>query len=835
MQNHWYKPLLPHAVAVGVFLVISFIFCKPAFQHQTLNQYDNDQWKAMAHNSFEYKETHGHFPLWTQGMFSGMPAYQIAMEAPAISPQYIVYNILTLWLPNPANLFFLGCICFYFLAMALRVNPYVAIIGALAYAYTTYDPTALVVGHETKIQAIQIMPAFLAGMVLIFEKRYWLGLAATALFTALFIAANHPQINYYGGIIAVFMTGAYVIRWIRGREFRHLAIAAGLTAAGTVIGLACNAVVTFTTLDYAKASLRDGSVLATAGGSVTKTGLSQDNAMSYSMYRTEAFELLVPKIYGGGGPLDAMISQDDSKAITALQNMPPQVSNFLQQDLWYWGGISDSTGGPAYAGAIICLLALLGFFLLDGKHKWWILAVSILAIFMSWGSYFIDFNGLLLKVLPGYDKFRAPSLALVIPNFLFCWLAILVLDKLLKLSPGDRAQTWQDYKKGLYLTAGIFAVLLICYLSFDYISQADLRLLQRSATAQPQLQELIHSYLHELRADRQAIFFGSLVRSFLFILAAALLGLAWVRGYIKPFLALGLIGALTVIDILTLDTLYMNSDNYRDIEEARTPFSPTPADRQIMKDTSYYRVFDLRQGAGTMITELATAAWFHHTVAGYHPAKLSIYEDLLENQLEKYPDCQPTVDMLNTKYLLLPAADGRGDSAASNPGALGAAWLVRGIRSDATPRILMGDLTRLDAKDTALVFNTDAAAKNIQNIPAAGDTIYLTHHDNDDMAYRSVTKAPRFAVFSEVYYDRGWHAYIDHRIEMPIVRTNYVLRGLAIPAGDHTITFVFHPASYYTGRIIQIAAAILLALLLVAAGVKEWRAARQGRTVAHKE
>ncbi|HWB91264.1 MAG TPA: hypothetical protein VG605_05410 [Puia sp.] len=197
MQKTRYKPVLPHAIAVGIFLIVSIVFCKPAFEHKTLNQYDNDQWKAMSRNSFEYKEAHGHFPLWTEGMFSGMPAYQVAMDAPSISPQYWLYNsLLTLWLPNPASFFFLGCICFYFLAMALRVNPYVAIIGALAYAYTTYDPTALVVGHETKIQAIQTMPAFLAGLILIFEKRYWLGLATTALFTALFIAANPPQINY---------------------------------------------------------------------------------------------------------------------------------------------------------------------------------------------------------------------------------------------------------------------------------------------------------------------------------------------------------------------------------------------------------------------------------------------------------------------------------------------------------------------------------------------------------------------------------------------------------------------------------------------------------------
>jgi hypothetical protein len=827
MQKTWYKPFLPHAIAVGIFLLVSFLFCQPAFQHKTLNQYDNDQWKAMARNSFVYKETHGQFPLWTQGMFSGMPAYQIAMDAPALSPQYLIYNILTLHLPAPANFFFLGCICFYILAMALRVNPYAAIIGALAYAYTTYNPTALVVGHETKIQAIQIMPAFLAGLVLIFEKRYPLGTATFALFTALFIAANHPQINYYGGIIAAFMTLAYVIRWIRAREYRHLITAGLLTVAGAAIGLACNAVVTLTTLDYAKASLRDGSVLATPGGNVTKTGLSQDYALSYSMYKTEALELLVPKIYGGGGPLNAMISQDDSKAIAALQNMPPQAANFAQQDLFYWGGIGSSTGGPAYAGAIICFLALLSFFLLDGKHKWWILAASIFGIFVAWGSNFLEFNSVLLKVLPGLNKFRAPSVAICIPNFLFCWLAILGLDKLLKMPAADRAVTWQQYKKGLYLTGGIFAFLLICYMSFDYISYGDLRLQKFAAAQQPQVQDIFHTYIHELHADRQTIFFDSLTRSFLFILAAAVLGFAWVKGKLKPLLAMGLIGALAVIDILTLDTQYINSENYREEEEAQTPFSATPADQQILKDTAYYRVFDLREGAGSMITNIATAAWFHRTIGGYHPAKLSIYEDLLENQLEKYPEGQQVVNMLNTKYLLLPSATGRGDSAALNPDANGPVWFVKGIRTAPDARSLMDGLTNLDTKDTALLFAKDA---NINpGTSTTGDTIYLTHNDNDEMTYHSTTSGARFAVFSEVYYDRGWHAYVDDT-ETPIIRTNYVLRGLTIPAGNHTIHFIFHPASYYTGRTIQIFASIVLLALLVLAAVEERRRTAKGNT-----
>jgi hypothetical protein len=835
MQKSWSRPFIPHAIAVGVFLLVAVIYCKPIFEHKTLAPADTAGWKAMAQNSFQYKESHGHFPLWTESLFSGMPAYQVAMDAPAFSPQYIIYTILTLDLPNPASFFFLACICFYFLALALRINPYVGIITALAYAYSTYNPSILVVGHTTKMQAIAIMPAFLASLLLLYEKKYWTGVAALSLFSALFIAANHPQIVYYGLIAAAFMTLAYLMRWIKQKDYRHMAIVAALAATGGLIGIASNAVVTLTTLDYAKASLRDGSDLATPGGSVTKTGLSQDYALSYSMYKTEAFTLIVPKIFGGSN-VDPQITADDSKTTNALQTMPPQLGQQLSQMIRsYWGGIS-TTAGPAYAGAVICLFALIGFFLLDGKHKWWILAAAIFTILMSWGGYFVEFNGFLLKALPGYNKFRAPSVIIVVPTLLLCILAALSLNRLLAMTVADRPAAWKQYKKGLYLTGGVFIVLLLLYMSFDYAGDIDRSLQQQVASAPAQVQEFVRTFLHALREDRQSIFLNSLLRSLAYIAIAAAIGALWIKGKLKPLLSLGIIGALAVIDLIALDTQYLNADNYQDEEEAATPFQPTAADQQIMADKSYYRVFDLREGLNN-ITNAGPTPYFHHSITGYHPAKLSIYQDLIENQLYKYPNCQPVLNMLNTKYLLLPAGNGR-DSATLNPEALGPAWLVRGIRYAPDSRGVMDALTGLDTKDTAVLFTADRtntlpeasaatgpATATTTTAPATtnADTIYLEKNDNDEMVYHSSTKTRRFAVFSEVYYNRGWHAFIDNA-EVPILRTNYALRGLALPAGSHNIRFVFHPASYYTCQTIQIVAGILLLALLILAG---WQVRRK--------
>jgi hypothetical protein len=841
MQNKWFRILLPHAIAVVVFLLIAIVYCKPAFDGKVLQQEDVTQWKAMAQNSFQYKETHGYFPLWTEGMFSGMPGYLIAMDARVVSPQYFALGLMSLGLKEPARYFFMACICWYFLALVLRVNPYIGIIGALTYAYATYNAIIIAVGHDTKMMAIAIMPAFIAGVLLIYEKRYLWGVALTALFSGCFLAANHPQIAYYGVMIVGAMTIGYAIRWIRQRDYRHMVIAAALTVSGMVIGFLCTAVVSLTTIDYAKASIRGGSELAKVGGSVTGTGLSQEYAFSYSAYKTEPLELLVPKIFGGGGDWRGDISEDQSKAIAALQNMPQPFGQSLQQFLhFYWGGIGEDTGGPAYAGAVVCLLALLGFFLLDDRHKWWILGIGLFSIVLSWGGYFAGFNGLMMKVLPGYNKFRAPSVILVIPDFLLCMLAMLSLQKILTTAPADRAVAWEKFKKGLYLTGGIFILLLVLYVSYDYKGMIDQRITQSMGNLEPQQAEYVHSFLTGLREDRQSLFLNNIGRSFLYIVASAVLAGLAIKGRLRPLLSVILIGALAFIDLISIDVHYLNNDTYQDEEAAQTPFSPTPADQQVMQDKSYYRVFDLRQGGLATLTYGAATSYFHRSIGGYHPAKLSIYEDLIEQQLDKYPDCFPVLNMLNTKYIFQQTQDGK-EHVAQNPDALGAAWFVRSVRFKATPQQVMDALTGLDTKDTAIAFSADSG-KLAYDAPPAGDsamtagagkgpgsavdTIELTKNDNDEMDYSSVTSRKRFAVFSEVFYDRGWKAYIDGA-ETPIIRTNYMLRGLSVPAGKHDIRFAFHPASYYTGRTVGIMASFVLLALLLWAGVMEWRNAKK--------
>ncbi|HWK07792.1 MAG TPA: hypothetical protein VNS58_29370 [Puia sp.] len=854
MTKKWVRDLLPHGIAMVVFLLVAVIYCRPAFEDKVLVQEDVTQWKAMAQNSFQYKEKHGHFPLWTNGMFSGMPAYQIAMDAGSFAPQYFLYDIVTLYLKKPANFFFLACLCFYFLTQVLRVNPYIGIIGGLAYAYATYNPVIVAVGHDTKMQSIALLPAFIGGLLLIYEKKYWWGAALTALCTALFVAVNHMQIFYYGLLIAAAMTIGYCVRWIRQKNYKHLLIAGALAAGCVLIGVLSNAVLIFTTADFAKATIRGGSELAEAGSLVGRDGLSADYAFSYSMYPSEPFTLLAPKIFGGSDGNE--LSEENSKAISALVAMPPQLGQQLQRYLsFYWGGIGG-TAGPAYAGAIICALALLGLFILDNKHKWWIAASCLLAILMSWGGYFASFNGMLLKLLPMYNKFRAPSVIMVIPVLLLGMLAMLTLQKILGSGKDggtgegaaggkDAAALWKNYKRGLYLIAGVFGVLLLLYMSFDYTMEEERQLQQRWSAAGSDAMQYVRSFTNGLREDRQTLFLRSGERSFLFIAAAMLVTGLYIKRKMRPWLFIGLVGILAFIDIMGVDVQYLNNDNYKD--EAEAPASPvaSAADKQVLQDTGYYRVLDLRQGLSTALTYGAATAWWHHSVGGYNPAKLSIYEDLIEHQLEHYPQCMPVIDMLNTRYIIQRDSRG-GDSVLSNGGALGAAWFVRGIRYERDARAVMNGLTEFDVRDSALVLEKDRRSVSVDPQPDSVASIQLVRNDNDECLYRTASKSAQFAVFSEVFYDRGWRAYLDDGAsgdaaggvkdgaggdavrELPIVRTNYVLRGVSVPAGKHRIRMVFHPDSYYAGQQVQRIAGMLLTLLLAGAVVMGVRGRKGG-------
>lgn len=819
------QSVLPHLCAVFVFLAVAVIYCAPAFDNKVLEQEDVVQWQGMARNSFQYKQTHGHFPLWSNGMFSGMPAFQIAMDPESVNLPGLFYWVLTLDLKKPANFFFLACICFYLLTVVLRTRPFVGIIGGLAYAYSTYNAVIVAVGHDTKMQSIALIPGIIAGLILLCEKRYWLGIVVTTLFTGLIVSFNHIQIVYYTMIVAMGLLLGYAIPWIRKGETRRLWRTLALALGASVIGILSNAVSLFTTYDSSRETIRGGSELANAQSNYTKDGLSEHSAFDFSMYKLEPLVMLVPDIYGGS--TDLQLPADQSRAVRVLDKMPTEVAALVGNDgpRYYWGGVGQLFSGPPYVGAVIILLALVGFFVLDNRHKWWILGVCALTIVMSWGGYFGSFNRLLLEYLPMYNKFRAPSMILVVPTFLFCMMAVLTLEKI--VGAEDRLALWRRYRRGLLVVAGLFLALGGLYFRFDYSSPWDTDLLARANGMGHTAVGYVTVFLRGLREDRQQLFGESLIRSLVLVTAAAGMITLYIRRRWRPAALLTVLGVMAFVDVLSMDLNYLNPDNYTERTKYYAQnFAATDADKEIMADKGYYRVFDVRDSASNALTYGAMTAYFHNSIGGYHAARLAIYEDLINRQLFNFPNCAPVINMLNTRYIIQPGKAG-GDTVVRNKGSLGPVWFVKGIRYEPSAQDVMNSLTKFHPADTAILFARDEGKVRIDTTTDSTGYIHLVKNDNDEITYVSQARRREFAVFSEVYYDRGWEAWVDGK-EMPIIRTNYVLRGLSLPAGRHIIRFFFRPLSFYLGRQVQWMASIIFLLMVVGMVIATVQSAVQG-------
>ncbi len=820
MKKFDWKKLLPHVIAVVVFLLVAVVYCKPALEGKEISQHDISHWKGAFQQSENYKAVHGHYPLWTNGLFSGMPTFQIGGVASNDLAGYF-HNIITLGLPAPIQFFFLACICFYFLCIVLRINPWVGILGSLAFAYATYNPIIIAVGHNTKMLTIAYMPAVLGSVLLIFNRKYWLGAAFTALFVSTMIAMNHLQIAYYLFLTILIMTIFYVVYWIKAKDYKHIGLVAAFSIGAAVIGVFCNSVNLFSTYEYQKATIRGGSsALAGAETQNSKTGLTKDYAFSYSMYPSEAFVMLVPRMFGGSSDKLEM-SEDKSKAIEALQSMPQELSQQLQGGLsFYWGGIGG-TSGPPYVGAIICFLAILAMFVVDKKYKWWALTAILLTVVMSWGSYFDGFNNILYNYLPFYNKFRAPSMILVIPQLLLPMLAVLCVNTF--VTAAEPKLLFPQFKKGLIATGGLFVLIFILYFTYDFTSVANAAMLKQAQQInQPQVMDQIKSFIEGMRDDRRSLMMGDIFRSLGFIAVAAGILFLLMRKVVTPVIAVWALIVFALIDVMVIDSKYLGAENYMEKEENNIAFQETPSDQAIRADKSYFRVFNF---AGDAFNENYTS-YYYNSVGGYHPAKLITYQDLIEKKLSSQQPNMNVFNMLNTKYFIQKDRNGQTTSYQPNPTALGPVWFVNAIRFVKNATEEMELLGQVNPKDTALVQEEFKSLIPFMPVPDSSARIELVKNDNDVVTYRSNAATNQFAVFSEIYYKDGWKALVDGK-EMPIVKVNYVLRGLALPAGQHNIEFRFEPAAYSRGRTITTIFSIALLLLSAGAIFLEWRKRKQ--------
>lgn len=800
--------LKPHLIAIGTFLLIAVMYNAPVLQGKVPQQGDVIHWKGMAQNSLKFKETHGYLPLWTNGMFCGMPAYQIAMDPQNPFNLIYLHKVLTLFLPSPIAYFFLLCIGFYFLTQVLRVDYRIGIFGALSYAYMSFNPILVTAGHDTEIISLGYAPLLLGAIILVCQKRYWVGASFAALFTANLIAFNHLQVIYYTLFIAGFMFISYAIDFIRKGEVKHLLKSVVILGACAALGAATNSVNLATTYDYSQATMRNGGLnIDTASKKqTTSNGLPIDYAFAWSYGQSETFSLLVPNIYGGGSTSKLSPTSSNTAKVADSNGAPAdQLTQFAAQYL-YWGA-QPFTTGPVYLGAIICFLFVLGMIYYKGHDKWWMLAVSVLAIMLCWGKNFMGFNEFMFNHFPMYNKFRVPTMALVIPQIVFPILGVITLQQLF-FTETDKAAAWKKLRTAGYVMLGIFAVVAALWSSFDYKGPNDASFIS-SLEQGIGNKDIANSFYNALKSDRQSLFGTDLLRSLFFAGAAFLFLWLMLKNKIKTQYALLAIILLGSLDVITEGRRYLNNDTFqtKDDQDAQN-FSPSAADLKIMEDTGYYRVLNLSAD----VFNDALTSYFHNSVGGYHPAKLAIMEDLLNFQLRKQPMNLQVLNMLNAKYIIVPGANNE-PQPQQNPGALGPCWFVQSIDIVKDGAAAMKELDNFKPEQMAIV--EDAYKKDIPHMPVYDSTatIQLIKNDNDIINYKSSSNTNQFAVFSEIFYDRGWKAYIDDK-EAPIVKTNYALRGLYIPAGNHNIRFEFKPDSFYKSKSVAVAASAVVWLLL---------------------
>ena len=833
-MNFDFKKLIPHAIAVAVFVVVALIYCKPAFEGKVLNAHDNIGWKGMAQQSFEQKEKLGHFPKWTNSMFGGMPTYQIALEGTHKVSFYYVSYVLTLSLPKPANFFFLACLSFYLLALVLGINPWIAIMGALSYAYSTYDPIIIGAGHDTKMLALGYAPLAIAGLLLLFKKRWWLGSAALSTGLVLQLSTNHLQIVYYTLIILGAITVGFLIDSFKKKElstaFKALAIA---TVIG-IISLGTNALGSLTTWEYAKESMRGGvsELKETKDKNTTSGGLDKDYAFKYSVGLTETFTLLVPGIYGGsngGNEYKTSKFADKLMEVGYPEDQALQNANGIS----YWGK-QQPTSGPVYFGAVIILLFVFAMFFEKGWLKWSLFAAGLFGIILALGSNVDFINYFLFDYLPLYKKFRAPSMGLVLPQLCFVILATVAANNL--LFGTATADAVKKAFKQTAITAGVLVVILgYLYFTFDYVSPNDARIkenmsgamLQQAAQGKqptPEMQQQAEtfgkSFITAIQADRRGLFGSDLIRTI--ILLALTLIVIWLatNKKLKPVPVMAILLVLSAFDLLTVGRRYLNENNFVDPDEFNNAFAMTDADKMIKQDKGYYRVFNTTVD----FTNESVTSYHHNSIGGYHPAKLQIYQDLIENQIGK--NNMQVLNMLNTKYFIVQNPQNGQPVAQMNPENFGPCWLVKGIKYVENGKEEMRALDSTDLRDTAVV---QVKFKSlIPNAPVydSASSIKLIENKNDIINYESQANSNQFAVFSEVYYTAGWNAFIDGK-KSEIVKTNYALRGLAIPAGTHKIEFRFEPYSYKLGDRLDLIAAILTYLIVFGGLFMAWKTSKQ--------
>lgn len=794
---------LPYIVALAAFFVITLIFFSPMLEGKRLKQSDIMNFRGAAQEIKDFREKTGDEPLWTNAMFGGMPAYQISVKYTGNLIRY-VDRILQFGLPAPAGFLLLSFIGFFILLLVLKVDPWLALAGSIAFGLSSYFLIILEAGHNSKAHAIAYMAPVIAGILLTFRGKYLLGGALSTLFIALELKVNHPQITYYLLMMVLVLGVFLLVQAITEKTLpSFLKSTAVLIVAALLAGLT-GITSLWATYEYGKYTIRGATELSSEKENRT-TGLDKDYITQWSYGIDESLSLLIPNIKGGSSMQPLSENSATYKAIIGQGIPRDQARQFTQAAPTYWGN-QPFTSGPVYVGAIIIFLFNTGLIILKGKLKWWLLVVTILSLLLSWGHNFMWFTDLFLTYLPGYNKFRAVSMILVIAEVAMPILALLTLQYILS-HQDEKERIFRGMKISFYITGAICLVLaLFPSMFFDFRSLSD---------NPDRLPDWLISALME---DRVRILRIDAARSLVFIvLSGVVLWLYLYKGMKKSYLIPALI-LLVFIDMLPVAKRYMSNKDFERKSKMAQPFTPSRADLMILEDPDpNFRVYNLTVDPFND----ASTSYFHKSIGGYHGAKLRRYQEMIEHHLTK--NNFRVLNMLNTKYYIIPDQNTREPFAQRNPQALGNVWFVDSVRVVKDADAEIAALNDFNPATTAVI--DQRFEKDIAGFSAGKDSlanIRLLSYKPNHLTYSSTSTKPGLAVFSEIYYDKGWNAYVDGQLQ-PHFRVNYVLRGMIIPAGSHQVEFRFEPVVYRQGERISLASSILLLLLFAGAAFVEIR------------
>ena len=789
--------IFPSIVAILIFSLASIIYFHPILKGHKLNQSDITQFRGMVKDINDFRSEENREPYWTGASFSGMPAYQVS----AYYPNDFVRSLdrLLRFLPRPADYTFLYFLSFFVLMMALKVNWRLAILGSLAFGFSTYLIIIFGAGHNAKAHAIAYMPLVLAGFLWVFQRKFILGFIVTGLAMALEIYTNHIQMTYYLGFCLLILGIVEFVNAIKEKVVPLFIKQVAIIIAAVALGVGANAPRLMALKEYADHSTRGRSELTInldgSNKEITK-GLDKTYITQYSYAKLETFNLFIPR-FMGGGTIEKLGEDSNFYQFIEEKAGKKAAADYSEQVLTYWGD-QPIVEAPAYIGAVIFLLFFLGIFLVKGRLKQWLVAATVFSIILSWGRNFEVITNFFIDYVPLYNKFRAVSSIQVIAELCVPILGVLGLKAFFSAEM-SKEEKYQGLKKAVLAFGALIIVgfaLAHMFGTFEGLRDAQ------------QYSE-IPGFLDAVIADRKAMLLSDTIRSLVLVLISGTALWLFLRGKVKPVIVIVGLTLLILFDLISVNKKYVNADDFKTARKIKKPFTKSDADKIILQDKSHYRVANF---AVDLMNDGSTS-YYHNSIGGYHAAKLGRYQELFDFQLAK--NNIQVFNMLNTKYFIVPDAEGK-PKAQQNTEANGNVWFVDNLIPVKNANEEIQALDSLSTKEEAVILENDYKKMDIQ-FPMQQDTIAtiaLTDYKVTSLTYNSKTKTEQIAVFSEIFYKEGWNAYLDGEL-VPHYRVNYVLRGMKIPAGMHNIEFKFEPKVIEKGKIVSLISYALLLFISV--------------------